>query len=50
MGKTDAERKQAQRDIRRKSGMKRLEAWLYPLEFAAAKRFIDRLVKRREKK
>lgn len=46
MAKSDAERKRAERQRRRESGLLPFEVWLYPHEWPRVKRFIERLRKR----
>lgn len=50
MGKTEAERKAAERTRRRAAGFQPKEIWVHPLDWPVVKRLLDRLAKRRERK
>lgn len=43
---TAAERKAAERDRKRKAGLRKYEVWLHPSEWPAVKRYIERISKR----
>jgi hypothetical protein len=46
MGKSDAERKQAERGRKADQGLKRYEFWLHPSEWPAVRKFVAGLRKR----